>query len=199
MLRETGDSPFFVLSLKQMKEKKRFKSEDEPATGNFVKVAQEELAVKVKEIAEPLCVSEGMELVFVECNRESSGRIIRIYIDKPGGVTLNDCTRISRQLNDILDVNLNTNWAYNLEVSSPGCDRPLGKPEDFERFKSNTAKIRTSLPVEGQKNFKGIILGFFDGYVKLNENGKTVAIPYELITKARLFDYSGEDRCLYQK
>jgi ribosome maturation factor RimP len=198
-LRETGDSPFFVLNIKQMKNKNRFKRGDEQVTGDIAKVTQEEIIAKVKEFAEPLCISEGIELVFVECNRESSGRIIRIYIDKQGGVTLNDCTRISRQLMDILDVTLNTNWPYNLEVSSPGYDRPLGKPEDFERFKDNTAKIRTSLPIEGQKNFKGIILGFFDGYVKLNENGKTVAIPYKFITKARLFDYSGDNRCLYQK
>jgi ribosome maturation factor RimP len=182
-----------------MRKKNIFKKGVEPVAGEIIKVTQEEIIAKVKEFAEPLCLSEEMELVFVECNRESSGRIIRVYIDKPGGVTLNDCTRISRQLMDILDVNLNTNLSYNLEVSSPGYDRPLGKPEDFERFKGNTAKIRTSLPIEGQKNFKGVILGFFDGYVKLNENGKIAAIPYKFITKARLFDYSGDNRCLYQK
>ena len=179
--------------------KKIVKTGDESVAGNVLQVTPEELIIKVKEFAEPLCASEGMELVFVECQRESSGRIIRLYIDKPGGVTLNDCTQISRQLTDILDVSLNTNWAYNLEVSSPGCDRPLGKPEDFDRFKGDIARIRTSLPIEGQKNFKGIILGFFDGFVKLNVNDKTVAIPYNEITKARLFDYNGENRCLYQK
>jgi len=182
-----------------MKEKKTVKTTDESSAVNFLQVTPEEIITKVKEFAEPLCTSEGLELVFVECNRESNGRIIRLYIDKPGGVTLNDCTQISRQLIDILDVNLNTNWSYNLEVSSPGYDRPLGKPEDFERFKGNIARIRTSSPVEGQKNFKGIILGFFDGFVKLNVNDKTVVIPYKIITKARLFEYNGENRCLYQK
>ena len=164
-----------------------------------MQVTPEEIVIKVKEFAEPLCASEGLELVFVECNRESSGRIIRLYVDKPGGVTLNDCTQISRQLIDILDVNLTTNWSYNLEVSSPGFDRPLGKPEDFDRFKGNIARIRTLSPIEGQKNFKGVVLGFFDGFVKLNVNDKTVAIPYKIITKARLFEYNGENRCLYQK
>ena len=182
-----------------MKERKIVKTRDESIAGDVLRITPEELIIKVKEFAEPLCASEGLELVFVECNRESTGRIIRLYIDKPGGVTLNDCTQISRQLIDILDVNLNTNWSYNLEVSSPGYDRPLGKPEDFERFKGNIARIRTSLPIKGQKNFKGVILGFFDGFVKLNVNDEIVAIPYNEITKARLFDYNGENRCLYQK
>ncbi len=182
-----------------MKERKIVKTRDESIAGNVLQITPEELIIKVKEFAEPLCASEGLELVFVECHRESIGRIIRLYIDKPGGVTLNDCTQISRQLIDILDVNLNTNWSYNLEVSSPGYDRPLGKPEDFDRFKGNIARIRTSLPIKGQKNFKGVILGFFDGYVKLVANDETVAIPYKEITKARLLDYNGENRCLYQK
>lgn len=183
----------------QMKEKRTVKKTDESLTANVLQVTTEELIKKVKEFAEPLCASEGLELVFVECNRESSGRVIRLYVDKPDGVTLSDCTQISRQLIDILDINLNTSWSYNLEVSSPGFDRPLGKPEDFDRFKGNVARIRTLSPIEGQKNFKGVILGFFDGFVKLNENDKEIAIPYKLITKARLFDYNGENRCSYQK
>ena len=182
-----------------MKERKIVKTRDESIAGNVLQITPEELILKVKELAEPLCASEGLELVFVECHRESIGRIIRLYIDKPGGVTLSDCTQISRQLIDILDVNLNTNWSYNLEVSSPGFDRPLGKPEDFDRFKGNIARIRTSLPIKGQKNFKGVILGFFDGFVKLTANDETVAIPYKEITKARLSDYNGENRCLSQK
>ncbi|MFO7667973.1 MAG: ribosome maturation factor RimP [Desulfobacterales bacterium] len=182
-----------------MKERETVKKRDESLTVNVVQTTTEEIIIKVKELAEPLCLSEGLELVFVECLREPNGRVIRLYIDKPGGITVNDCTQISRQLNDILDVNLNTNWSYNLEVSSPGYDRPLGKPEDFERFKGNTARIRTLSPVEGQKNFKGVILGFFDGFVKINVNDKNIAIPFKLITKARLFEYNGENRCLYQK
>lgn len=180
-----------------MKEKKRNTKvkKNEPVTGLFSPAAREEIITKVKEFADPLCESEGMELVHVECQRETGGRIIRLYVDKPDGVTLNDCTCISRQLIDILDVNLDTNWAYNLEVSSPGSDRPLGKPEDFDRFKGKTARIRTSVPLEGQKNFKGLLLGFYDGIVKLEVNAKTVAIPYREITKARLFNYNGENGC----
>jgi len=164
-------------------------------TGLFSSVTMEDIIAKIKEVADPLCESEGIELVHVECQRETGGRIIRLYIDKPGGVTLYDCTCISRQLIDILDVNLDTNWTYNLEVSSPGSDRPLGKPEDFDRFKGKTARIRTSVPLEGQKNFKGLLIGFYDGIVKLEVNAKTVAIPYREITNARLFNYNGENGC----
>ncbi|RPH47691.1 MAG: ribosome maturation factor RimP [Desulfobacteraceae bacterium] len=168
---------------------------NEPLTGLFSPATIEEIVFKIKGFADPLCESEGMELVHVECQRETRGRIIRLYIDKPGGITLNDCTCISRQLSDILDVNLDTRWAYNLEVSSPGSDRPLGKPEDFDRFKGKIARIRISVPLDGQRNFKGLLLGFYDGTVKLDVNGKTVAIPYREITKARLFNYNGEIGC----
>jgi len=180
-----------------MKEKKinTKAKKNKPVTGISSPVTSEEIIIKIKEFADPLCESEGMELVHVECQRETGGRIIRLYIDKPGGVTLYDCTCISRQLIDILDVNLDTNWTYSLEVSSPGSDRPLGKPEDFDRFKGKIAKIRTSVPLEGQKNFKGLLLGFYDGTVKLEVSAKTVAIPYKKITKARLFSYNGENGC----
>jgi ribosome maturation factor RimP len=164
-------------------------------TGFFSREVREKIIEKIRELSDSLCESEGMELVHVECQRETGGRIIRIYIDKPGGVTLNDCTHISRQLSDILDVNLDTSWAYNLEVSSPGTDRPLGKPNDYNRFRGKVAKIRTSVPREGQKNFTGRLLGFFEGTVKLDVNSKTVAIPYGEITKARLFNYNGENGC----
>ncbi|MBU3947971.1 MAG: ribosome maturation factor RimP [Proteobacteria bacterium] len=156
---------------------------------------RDEIIAKVKEFAETICESIGIELIHVEYQRETGGSVVRLYVDKQGGVTLNDCTLVSRQLIDMLDINLNTDIPYSLEVSSPGVNRPLGKPEDFEKFKGNTAKIRTSVPLEGQKNFKGVLLGFNDGFVGLNINDKMVAIPYKEITKARLFNYNGENRC----
>lgn len=161
----------------------------------FNPVPREELIAKVKEFAFPICESKGMELIHVEYQRETGGRVVRVYIDKEGGVTLNDCAWVSRQLSDILDINLDTGWPYSLEVSSPGANRPLVKPEDFERFKGNMATIKTSVPLEGQKNFKGILHGHNDGFVKLNVNDKTVAIPYKEIIKAQLFNYNGENRC----
>ncbi len=153
------------------------------------------IVASVKDLAEPLCESEGVELVYVEYQPEAGGMILRLYIDKPKGVTIDDCIYISRQLGDILDVSLEGAGAYRLEVSSPGADRPLWNKNDFNRFKGNVATIRTSRPFDGQKNFKGVLLGISDEIVKLMVDNKNVAIPFKEITRARLVNY-GENRCL---
>lgn len=155
--------------------------------------AQKEVIALVNTLAEPLCENEGMELVHVEYQRESAGWVLRLYIDRSGGVMLEDCSRVSRQLGDLLDVRVENIGPYNLEVSSPGVDRPLGKLSDYERFKGNIARIRTSMPVDGQKNFKGILSGLGAGVVKLLIDDKTVAIPFQTITRARLVNYNGEN------
>jgi len=147
---------------------------------------------KVKVLAEPLCNAEGMELVFIEYQAEPGGKILRIYIDQPGGVTLDDCVNISRQLSDLLDVSLESDEPYKLEVSSPGTNRPLGKRDDFVRFKGHAIKIQTSQPIDGQKKFKGTLLGAEDDIVTIMANEKSVAIHFDTITKARLINYNGE-------
>ena len=101
---------------------------------------------QVKALAESLCESEGLELVHVEYQREPGGKILRLYIDRVGGVALDDCVNVSRQLNDLLDVHLDNIGPYNLEVTSPGPERPLSKLQDYERFKGRKAKIKTLLP-----------------------------------------------------
>lgn len=103
---------------------------------------------------------------------------------------------ISRQLGDLLDVNLNSDGSYNLEISSPGSDRPLGKKQDFERFSGMEAKIRVAEPVDGRKNFKGILLGISGDVVTLLVDDKTVAIAFQNISRARLVNYNGENGCL---
>lgn len=152
---------------------------------------------EIRDLAEPLCESEGYELVHVEFQAEPGGRILRLYIDKPGGVTLDDCVTVSRQLSDLLDVALEDMGPYSLEVSSPGPERPLGKIEDFSRFQGNRAKIRTVRPIEGQKNFTGVLSGVDRDTVNLTTAEKTVAIPYDLIQKARLAD-RGDFGCTSQ-
>jgi ribosome maturation factor RimP len=141
---------------------------------------------KVKGVAGPLCDSEGLTLVHVEFQRESVGWVLRVYIEKDGGVTLDDCTRVSRQLGDILDVSLENVWPYNLEVSSPGAHRPLGKLSDFERFQGNLATIKTREPILGQKNFKGVLKGTKGEIIHLLIEDKTVTIPFQEIVRARL-------------
>jgi len=147
---------------------------------------------KVEALAEPLCDSEGLELVHVEYQRESVGRILRLYIDRAGGVTLDDCVNVSRQLNNLLDVYLDDLGPYNLEVTSPGPQRPLSKLQDYERFKGRKVKIKTWQPVNNQKNFTGIILGIAAEQIKLSSNENTVAIRFGDISKARLVDVDGE-------
>ncbi len=150
---------------------------------------------RVTDLARTLCEAEDMELVHVEYQSEPGGRILRVFIDKPGGVGLNDCVHISRQLGDLLDVYIDNDVTYNLEVSSPGFERPLGKIEDFERFKGNFVKIKTRHVIEGQKNFTGKLLGVTQGTVRLEKNDAIVAIPYREIFKARLVNHNGENEC----
>ena len=124
----------------------------------FLSPKQEKMvAEQVWKLAEPLCQAEGIELVYVEYRKEPRGRTLRIYIDKPDGVMIDDCVNISRQMGDILDVTLNDSGAYHLEVSSPGPERPLYKASDFERFRGNMVNIRLSQPIDGKDKLRGIL------------------------------------------
>jgi ribosome maturation factor RimP len=165
-----------------------------PDGGAYLK-KPEDIVAKTWELAEPLCLSEGMELIHVEFQRESGGRILRLYIDKPGSVTVDDCATVSSQLGDILDIKLDTEFPYTLEVSSPGVDRPLSKFSDYKKFTGNPAKIKTAYPINGQKNFKGILRGVLDENITLQTDTETVVIPFRDIIKARLVKYNGDNTC----
>jgi ribosome maturation factor RimP len=153
---------------------------------------EKDIIKQVEALANPLCESEGLELVHVEYQRESSGRILRLYIDRPQKVTVDDCVNVSRQLNDLLDVYLDDIGPYNLEVTSPGPERPLSKLRDYERFKGRRVKIRTMQPLSGQKNFTGVISGVTAEQINLSSNEETVVIAFDNISKARLVDIDGE-------
>jgi ribosome maturation factor RimP len=168
--------------------KRKFKRQNQPVSRKNVQA----VIAAAKSLAGPLCASEGLEFVHLEYQREPGGWILRLYIDKTGGVTLDDCASVSRQMNDLLDVNLDEIGPYNLEVTSPGPDRPLGKPEDFERFKGNRVKIRTIRPYEGQKNFKGVLMGLTEEQVNLLIGENTVQILLDDISRAQLVNFSGE-------
>ncbi len=147
---------------------------------------EQRVAARVWSLAEPLCASEGLELVQVEFRREAGGRVLRLYIDKDGGIKLDDCVSVSREMGDILDVALDNVGPYRLEVSSPGPNRPLVKKHDFERFKGQRAKIKTKRPVNGQKTFSGVLLGISGEQVNLQSEQQIVAIAYGDISKAQL-------------
>ena len=153
---------------------------------------QARIVEQVRRVAEPLCAAEGVEFVHVEFQREPGGRILRLYVDKPGGVRLDDCVTISRQLSDLLDVCLESSEPYSLEVSSPGPDRPLGKMTDYERFKGCEARIKTANAIDGRKSFKGLIMGLSETTVTLRVADRDLAIPYGEISRARLVNYNGE-------
>jgi ribosome maturation factor RimP len=159
------------------------------AKAHFFVAMKEAVASKIEEVAQRVTESEGLELVEVEVKGGGSGhRLVRIAIDKPEGVTHGDCENVSQQVGTILDVeDLVPGGRYTLEVSSPGVERKLHKPQDYQRFQGKKASITLRQPVEGSKHWDGILTGFQDGVVTLElKPGKSIAFPFDQITKAHL-------------
>lgn len=148
---------------------------------------RESLEVRIGELAEQVADLMGMEVVLVEIKGGGNHSIIRAFIDQPGGISLNDCEHFSKKLSILLDVEDLIPFSYRLEVSSPGLDRPLVKEKDFQRFVGKTARVRTRLPIEGQRNFRGKIAGATEGRLALETDaGKQLAIALTDIEKAAL-------------
>lgn len=147
---------------------------------------EEKVIDDVREILDPLIQEEGLELVDIEYRREGRGKVLRIYIDKEGGVTIGDCTKISRELGVLLDIHDVVPGPYTLEVSSPGLNRALKKPRDFERFKGRKVRIKTRSSIEGRVFFIGRLLDFTDNMASVDVDGRTYLIPYEEIERANL-------------
>jgi ribosome maturation factor RimP len=143
---------------------------------------------RVTEIAERVGRSEGIEIVEVEFLGGGKNRLLRIYIDKPGGVTHGDCELISQQVGTIFDVqDVIPGAGYTLEVSSPGVERKLIKPADYERFAGKKAKIVLTDAIENQKHWEGTIHSFEGNVVTLEPSeGRFVHIPLEKVRKANL-------------
>ncbi len=152
----------------------------------------DQLKEKIWQLAEPVALSEGMELIHVECLKMHSRWVFRLYLDKSGGISLDDCTLISNLLGDVLDVHDLSRGPYTLEVSSPGLDRPISRNQDFERFKGANVKIKTSVKIDGAKNFQGILTDFTEDngrkIVHVDVAGKVFSIPKEDVAKANLVD-----------
>ncbi|MBX5482017.1 MAG: ribosome maturation factor RimP [Myxococcaceae bacterium] len=145
---------------------------------------------KVRQLAEGLVAGEGCELVDVEFLREQGGWVLRVYIDKPGGrVGLDECTAVSRALDPALDVEDLIPHAYSLEVSSPGLNRPLRKPEHFRRAVGQKVKVKTFGPIGDppRKNFSGVLSASDDEQVTVEVEGAgAFTIPMRDIAKAHL-------------
>jgi len=138
------------------------------------------------DLLEPVVLGMGYELVEIEYQPNPKHGVLRLYIDKESGILLEDCTEVSRQISALIDVEDPIPGHFNLEVSSPGLDRPLRKMEDFIKFTGEVAKIQMAMPMEGQKNFKGRISGVEDDLLILECEDKVVRLPVTAIHKARL-------------
>lgn len=149
---------------------------------------RERIENEARRLAEPVLAEVGTELVDIECKREPGGMVVRIYIDKPQGVSLDDCTVASRKLEPVFETYLDAliPGPYNLEVSSPGLFRPLKRPRDFERAVGQRIKVRTVSPVEGQKSFVGILERAGEGHIFLRAGGVIWEIDAANIAKANL-------------
>lgn len=145
------------------------------------------LEKKIAGIIEPVINALGIELANMEFSTERGRLLLRVFIDKEGGVTIDDCELVSREIGSILEVEDPIERAYTLEVSSPGLDRPLKRPEDFRRASGKTARVVTHEPIDKQTFFVGDIIDAGDmEIVLLLPKDKRVPIPYKNISKARL-------------
>lgn len=140
----------------------------------------------IQGFAEPLLGDMGMELVEIQFRREGHGWVLRLFIDKEGGITIDDCAAVSREISAYLEVEDLIDHAYHLEVSSPGLERPLRKREDFIRFAERLARIKLREPINGQRVLIGTLLGLEGEMVLLEMDNETVRIDMENIAKARL-------------
>jgi len=144
----------------------------------------ETVTERVWEIAEPLATHEGMEVVDVEFHRESRGMVLRVYLDRAGGVSLDDLTRVSRQLGDLLDVHDAVPGTYSLEVSSPGINRRLRRPDHFQRYVGKRVRVRTAHPIAGRRNFVGTLQAVQPDAVVIGETHSAETIPFADIAQA---------------
>ncbi|MBE9529611.1 MAG: ribosome maturation factor RimP [Proteobacteria bacterium] len=146
-----------------------------------------ELQDRIAEIAAPVVDGAGIELVDVQFTAEHGRKVLRIFIDKPGGVTIDDCGFVSRELGMALDVDDFIPGRYSLEVSSPGLDRALKKAADFARFVGSKARVKTLEPIEERRNFRVTIKAVEDDTVSIEDSaGKVWKIEIGKIESANL-------------
>ena len=149
---------------------------------------------RIRSIAERVAASRGLDVWDVQSRREATGHVVRVFIDRPGpaatpeeSVSIEDCEQVNREISTILDVEDPLPFAYTLEVSSPGLDRPLRDPHDYVRFTGRLAKIVVKEPVDNQKAFAGRLRGTEGDDVLLEaSNGRLHRLPLRLITRGRL-------------
>ncbi len=140
----------------------------------------------LRRLLEPVVVGMGYELVGIERSGGRRRGLLRVYIDQNGGISLDDCERVSHQLSGVLDVEDAIRGSYTLEVSSPGSDRPLFTPRDFARFAGQMARIELDRPIDGRRRFSGVLREGTVETVRIVQDGEEYCIPFSAIHKARL-------------
>ena len=147
---------------------------------------REEYEQKAEALLAPIVEEQGFELVDVEYVKEAGSWYLRGYIDKPGGITVNDCEAVSRKFSDRLDEDDFIEDSYIMEISSPGLDRPLKKEKDFARSMGKAVEIRTYRPIEKQKEFSGVLTAYDDNSVTIDEDGALRTFDKKEIALIRL-------------
>ncbi len=145
-----------------------------------------EMIDRVRAIILPIVLNEGMEVVDIEYRRESGGWVLRVILDKEGGVTLDDCTRVSQEAGRSLDVEDIIPTSYTLEVSSPGLTRPLKSERDFVKHLHRLVKVKTVDPIENRRQFKGRLMSVSENGVEIQVEGRIFRIPLSNVAKANL-------------
>ncbi|MFO7294566.1 MAG: ribosome maturation factor RimP [Caldicoprobacter sp.] len=149
-------------------------------------MAHNRVELVVEELARPILEELKYELVDIEYKKEGGSWFLRFYIDKPGGITLDDCQIFSERIGELLDHHDPIPHRYYLEVSSPGLDRPLKKDEDFERYKGHRVCVKLYKSVNGEKNYYGQLVGLKDGNVVIQDGECTYSFPRDNVAMVRL-------------
>jgi ribosome maturation factor RimP len=155
---------------------------------------ENELVGEIWNLLGPVIAARGMEILEIEYRREPAGWVLRIFLDKEPGVSVEDCAEISRIAGDLLDMADLIRTPYNLEVSSPGVDRPLRKLEHFQKQVGNIIEVRTISPVQGRRNFKGELKQAAFEEIIMECEARSFAIPLPLIERARLLYFESMER-----
>ncbi|MCQ2749117.1 MAG: ribosome maturation factor RimP [Clostridia bacterium] len=137
---------------------------------------REEIESKVETLVTPYCEDNGFEVVDVEYVKEGSDYILRIFAEKEGGITINDCVEISRFIDPVLESEDFIEGEYRLQVSSPGLDRTLKKEKDFVRYEGREVEFKTFEKINGTKEHEGILKGFKDGVISIEEDSNLIEI-----------------------
>ena len=159
---------------------------EQPRVSTLKNLMDREFLSSLWAMIEPVLEPEGLELVEVEFKNERGRWVLRLYIDGPGGVTLDDCEMVSRQVGALLDVKDPFEQSYTLEVSSPGINRVLRREKDFRYYAGSPVRLRTRRKLDGRRNFQGVLLGLENAKIVLDVNGTRVEIEPEDIERARL-------------